>query len=227
MDMMGAGMLVESIVKQGGLLPPAAMVAGFATSLMPCCLANASVTVALASGVPDPSPRRAFSLSICYGLGSACALTAIGIAAAVVGSAISLPMSVSHALFAIALIVLALDMLQAIHVLPDIHAGEGLLYTGCRGMLAAGIVSGLVASPCCVPVLVAIAGIASMSGNVALGAISMLLYALAHNVVAVAAGTSFGFAQGLLHSRGYRMMERGVRIVLAVAMIALAIKILI
>ena len=68
---------------------------------------------------------------------------------------------------------------------------------GYLGAFIAGILGGIFSSPCSTPVLIALLAIVAGKGSIIWGASLLILYSIGHGLLALAAGTSFSFAQKL------------------------------
>ncbi len=197
--------------------------AGLCTSLSPCCLTSVSVIVALLAGMQEPSMWRSFNLSLLVALGNSITFVGIGLAAAVVGTFISIPAQVLYLVVGAVLVLMALQMWGVVNVLPASTFMERHLFSGYMGALVAGLCSGLFSAPCCTPIIVVMVTIIGASGNIVWGAAVMLAYALAHNAIVIAAGTSFSFAQHLLHSRRFKRASSVLQVLLGLAVLALGL----
>jgi cytochrome c biogenesis protein CcdA len=86
--------------------------------------------------------------------------------------------------------------------IPDLGAGVTPRSRGLVGALMLGLLFGLVSAPCAGPVLIVLLTyLAGAGASVAWGASLLLVYALGHSVLILAAGTSMGAARVLIESR--------------------------
>lgn len=168
-------------------------VGGIVTSIGPCNLATIPILVSYMAGTTTPTRGRAFVLSLGFAVGLATTFMLLGMIAALVGNAFTGLGNWGYYLLALACFALALQMLGALELrLPGGAARlrERVGWRGLPGALALGLVSGLVASQCATPVLLAILAYVMMQGDaVAYGASLLFVYALGRGIPVVLAGT--------------------------------------
>ena len=174
-------------------------VGGIATSIGPCNIAMIPLIVGYVGG-RDASRSRALVISATFSLGLAITFVALGLVAAGVGSLVGTFGSVWYYVMAALCIVIGLQLLGLIHIpLPDVLARERdrVHSRGVLGALVLGLLSGLVASQCATPALVAILTYVMARGAVAYGATLLFVYALGRGVPIVLAGTFAGVVRQL------------------------------
>ena len=134
--------------------------------------------------------------------------------------------TVLHFAMSILLVLMALQMWEVIRIIPS---GNSVLaksrLTGGVGAFVSGIIAGLFASHCALPIVFALMAIAADAGggNVLFGFILLLLFSAGHAVLSVAAGTSVGFVQRLTSNAKYEKISRVIRIVLGIIIILVAL----
>jgi cytochrome c-type biogenesis protein len=172
-----------------------AFLGGILTSLGPCNIATIPLIVGYVGGSHDLSRSRSFSLSLAFAIGLALTFMLLGMAAALIGGLIGVSTRWWYYLVAGVCFLIGLNMLGVLKLnLPMAFGGlrERIGLKGLRGALALGLVSGLVASQCATPVLVAILTYVMAKGAILYGAALLFVYALGRGVPVVLAGTFTG-----------------------------------
>jgi len=189
--------LIQNISVLGYLI---VFLGGLVTSLGPCNLATIPLIVGFVGGSHDLSRKRAFILSFTFAIGLAITFMLLGIIAALVGAWIGSASRWWYYLVAAICFVIGLQMLGVYHFdLPMVFGGlrERIGLKGIPGALALGLVSGLVASQCATPVLVAVLTYVMAEGAVVYGATLLFVYALGRGVPVVLAGTFTGILKDM------------------------------
>lgn len=91
-----------------------------------------------------------------------------------------------------------------------------------RGLLGAfvtGLIGGAFASPCATPILIAIAGVTTSSGNVAYGVILMAMYGIGTNFLVVLSGMSTGLVTNIIKNDKYGRYANIVKYLMGVALL--------
>lgn len=167
-------------------------VAGLLTSLTPCMLSMLPITIGYIGGYEAQSRIQAAAQSTWFSLGLATTLAALGIIASLLGKVygqvgIGLPIIVS-----IVAILMGLNLLEALPLpMPSFDSMGWIsqdLPKGIRSYLL-GLTFGLVASPCSTPVLATLLAWVSTTGDLVLGGILLLFYALGYVTPLILAGT--------------------------------------
>lgn len=173
---------------------------GIVTSIGPCNVAMIPLIIGYLGGSADAahplSRQRAFTLSLTFATGLAITFTALGVIASLAGGLIGGASRVWYYVVAAVCILIALHMWGAIR-LPEIpglvRLRERATLRGIPGALALGLVSGLLASQCATPVLVAILTYVMARQEVLIyGAALLFVYALGRGAPVVLAGTFTG-----------------------------------
>lgn len=179
---------------------------GVVTSIGPCNIAMIPLVVGYVGGTAAPTRGRAFRLSLGFAVGLATTFMLLGVIAALLGSALTGLAGSGYYLLAFICFGLGLNMLGALEInLPGGLAGlrerigwRGLPGAVALGAVALGLVSGLVASQCATPVLLAILTYVMVQQTaVVYGAALLFVYALGRGVPIVLAGTFTAAMKGL------------------------------
>lgn len=172
-----------------------AFLGGIVTSLGPCNVATIPLIVGYVGGSHNLTRSRSFSLSLTFAVGLAITFMLLGVVAALLGGLIGATTHWWYYLVAAICFVIGLNMLGVFRLnLPMVFSGlrERIGLKGIPGALALGLVSGLVASQCATPVLVAILTYVMAKGAIIYGAALLFVYALGRGVPVVLAGTFTG-----------------------------------
>ncbi len=174
---------------------------GVVTSIGPCNIAMIPLVVSYVGGTAAPTRGRAFSLSLGFAVGLATTFMLLGVIAALLGSALTGLAGSGYYLLAFICFGLGLSMLGALEInLPGGLTGlrERIGWRGLPGAYALGLVSGLVASQCATPVLLAILTYVMVQQTaIVYGAALLFVYALGRGVPIVLAGTFTAALKGL------------------------------
>lgn len=192
-----------------GLSPFAAMLAvllaGLASSASPCVVAAVPLVVGYVGGYAGYDRRRALFFSGAFVLGLSLAFTLLGAAVAYLGASFLPSGPLGRWLVGGVALAVGLHLLQALP-LPGFLARACTLTTlrisGPLGAFGAGMLSGIVFSPCATPILIAILAVIGTQGDFALGMGLMFLYSIGHGALLMVAGSSVGLAGWLVRSAG-------------------------
>jgi cytochrome c-type biogenesis protein len=168
---------------------------GVVTSIGPCNLATIPLIVGYVGGSHNMTRYRAFTLSLAFAVGLALTFMLLGVAAALIGGLIGASARWWYYLVAAICFVIGLNMLGVLRFNLSMAFGglrERIGLKGVPGALALGLVSGLVATQCATPVLVAILTYVMAKGALLYGAALLFVYALGRGVPVVLAGTFTG-----------------------------------
>jgi cytochrome c-type biogenesis protein len=184
--------ILETISFWGYLL---VFLGGLVTSLGPCNLATIPLIVGYVGGAKDLPKGRSFALSSAFALGLAVTFMLLGIGAALIGGLFGAGGRWWYYLVAAICFLIGLNLLGVVQVSLPIWFGglrERISLKGIPGALVLGLVSGIVASQCATPVLVAILTYVMAKGAIAYGASLLFVYALGRGAPVVLAGTFTG-----------------------------------
>ncbi len=176
---------------------------GLATSFTPCILSMLPVTIGYIGGYQSQSRLASLIQSGWFALGLAFTMTGLGLVATLPGviyGQIGTGWFIAMGALAI---LMGLNLLGLIPIrLPQFN-GFDLTKSMPQSLksLLTGLTFGLVASPCSTPVLLAVLGWASTTGNPWLGAALLFSYSIGHATPLVIAGAFTGALKALLSLR--------------------------
>lgn len=143
---------------------------------------------------------RSLALSLVFAVGLSVTFILLGVIAASVGSLLGWMGKTWYYIVATVCIVIGLQLMGLLHLtLPSLleRQRERIKSRGLVGAFALGLVSGLVASQCTTPVLLAILTDVMAKGAVVYGATLLFAYALGRGVPIIAACTFAGLVRNL------------------------------
>ncbi len=172
-----------------------AFLGGVASSLLPCAVGMLPVMVGYVGGYSQQSRWALLGQILLFMLGFALVLTALGIAASLLGTAMGAMVGAYwyYILGALA-VVMGLQLLEAIHLplpqlvtrMPETTGGRFLT------PLVLGLAFGAATSPCGTPFLTGILGFISNEQNWVLGGLSLFAYAVGQSMILLVAGIFTG-----------------------------------
>ena len=192
---------------------------GIVTSIGPCNMAMIPLVVGYVGSSTELSRGRSLALSFTFAIGLAITFMVLGVVATLVGGLIGGTSRVWYYVVAGVCLLVGMQMLGAL-ALPPLGSlarwRARITLKGVPGALALGLVSGLVASQCATPVLVAILTYAmSLQGALIYGAALLFVYALGRGVPIVLVGTFAGVVKGLqVVGRWSSLIERASGVVI-------------
>jgi len=174
---------------------------GILASFTPCVYPMIPITVAVIGAGSAGSKRRGFQLSLIYVLGIAITYSIFGAAAAATGRAFGSFTQTFGVLLGIGalLALLGASMLGFFEIRPpaflnQLQSKQG---KGHIGILLMGAVTGLVASPCLGPVLIALLAWIAKTGDVFRGFTLLFVFAIGMGLLLIAIGTFAGILTAL------------------------------
>jgi thiol:disulfide interchange protein DsbD len=186
--------VLERALRSGSLLAyPAAFCGGLLASLSPCVYPLVPVTVAYIGSRSAASAQRGFILTVAYVIGIASTYAALGGLAALSGNLFGRvaahPLtSLGMGVFLVIMAFFQLDLLT--FSLPIFSAKSTLRKPGgVCGAFVVGLLSGLVISPCTVPVFGSLLIYVASRANVMYGMSLMFTFALGMGTLLIVAGT--------------------------------------
>jgi thioredoxin:protein disulfide reductase len=207
-----AGRITHFIAERGLLLFLLVVFAGgVLMSFTPCIYPMIPITLAvLGAQAQDRGVARSFVTALAYGLGLSLVFGAIGVVSALFFSGITAFLQSPAVLVPIALLMVWLSFamfgayeLEAPAFLRNRLQGAGGHRAGLVGAFAAGLVAGLVASPCVGPFLAGLLLWVGSTGNLGLGFWSLFTFGLGLSALLVAVGTFPAFLTRLPRSGGW------------------------
>lgn len=201
-------------------------VAGFLTSLTPCVFPMIPITLSiLGTQVIGQSRLRGFALSLCYVLGVGITYASLGVIAAqtggLFGSVLANPVLMIG--IAILFVLMGLGMYGAFDIqLPEwirYRLAKYQVHQSLGGVFVAGLISGVVASPCISPVLIGILTYVAQTQDVILGFFLLFVFAMGLGVLFLLLGT---FSQCLNFLPKSGLWMEGVKLLFGTTMMAMA-----
>lgn len=203
--------------------PLLSLAAGIVTSFTPCSLASIPMLLACV-GAAETDRRKTIRLSLAMACGMAVTFGIFGSIASAVGHMMHEAGHWWAALMGIVMILMALQILGVIHLIPHIHWSEKKIGKGYAGAFLAGALGGVFASHCAIPVMVALlALVAELGRNAWWGILLMVLYAVGHSVLLVAAGIGYKYVEDAIENPRYQKAGRWLRIVLGICVFAVGL----
>ena len=183
----------------------AVFVGGFLTASNPCVLAMIPLMMSFVAGSKGERPGvlRAFAFSLVFVLGLSVTFMVMGMIAALAGKMYGDVSGLWNWLVAVVCVVMGLHLMGALTVpIPSFGTRVQPRTRGLLGSLVLGLLFGLVSAPCAAPILVVLLTYLAGSGaSVLYGGMLLLVYALGHSLLILAAGTSMGAARALIDNK--------------------------
>lgn len=214
--------LVLMIESNLWFVPILAFLAGILTSLTPCSLTSLPMIISYVSGTKSRERRRAFFLSLLFALGMAVVYTTLGMFASFLGSLLHELGIWWYLLLGAVMVLMALQMFEIINIIPESLSHPRSRRKGYTGAFAAGMLGGLFASHCALPVLVVLLAIAAEDGTMVRGALLLLLFALGHSIFVIIAGTWASALERMTRNRKYGTLVKFIKLVMGITMLLLA-----
>lgn len=207
MDIMRA--LQHALENSSLLVVPLVFLGGAATGLNPCVFPTIPVIVGYISGQKEQPRWKGLTLALTFVLGLAITYVIIGATASFVGSVLGISKSGWMYIVAAVCILVGLNMSGLITISFDTFIpaqSKWSRLTGYGGALILGMLFGLVASPCAMPILTLILALIAQKGQVAYGSLLMFVYALGHGLPLVIIGTVAGALTSLERFTKYSVL---------------------
>lgn len=209
------------------LAPLIALAAGVLTSLMPCSLASIPLVIGfVSSGDAKQDKRRPLKLSLVFALGLTLTFTVLGVIAATAGVLMGSAQKWWYLALGVLMVLMALQTWELFTFIKPSYLVSKTGKTGYLGAFIAGTLGGLFSSPCSTPVLIALLALVAGKGQVLWGVLLLLFYSAGHSALAVAAGTSVGFARRITQSGQYGKFSLVLRIVMGALILAMGLYLL-
>ncbi len=188
------------------LLPLAVFFGGVLTASNPCVLAMVPLMIGYVSG--DEGVKGwtgGLLLSVFFVIGLSIVFAFLGLLAALGGRIFGDVGAYWPYVVGAVAIVMGLHLAEIIRVPIPAWSGFTPTRKGAVGALFLGGMFGIVSTPCAVPMLaLVLTWIATKKTNPAAGAALLVVYALGHSVLILAAGTSMGLARKLIEEGRFR-----------------------
>jgi cytochrome c-type biogenesis protein len=216
------GSLSSAISSSMWLAPVLALLAGVLTSFTPCCLSSVPLIIAYVGGTGEKEPKKAFHLSVVFSLGMAVTLTALGVAASVLGRLMQGTGSWWYMILGVLMVLMALQTWELFNFIPSTYAVSKNTRHGFPGAFLAGMLGGFFSSPCSTPVLIVLLAMVAEEGRLLWGILLLLLYSAGHSTLVLIAGTSIGFVKKLSASKKYGSISKILKIAMGIAILLIA-----
>jgi cytochrome c-type biogenesis protein len=197
---------VERLITAQPLLAvPVVFLGGLTTALNPCVLASIPLAIGFVGGYASGrSKSYAVLLALFLFLGIAAAFTVLGMIASLAGTLFG----TTSKFWPILIIVVCVVMGAQILFFPNFEIPMPRGFTpkvgGVVGAFLLGALTGVIATPCAMPVLAVVLTYVASRGNVLYGGLLLFTYALGHSVLVLAAGSSMGIAEAMVNSKGLK-----------------------
>ena len=187
--------LEQAIDSTSLLVIPLVFIGGAATGLAPCVYPTIPVIIGYISGRKEQTKLRGLALSLAFVLGLAITYVILGATVGFLGSALGLSRSAWMYVVAVICILVGLNMAGVLPLNFSTWAPAQSRWSrmsGFTGAVLLGMLFGLVASPCAMPILTLIITLIAAKGQVAYGSLLMFVYAVGHGMPLVIIGTVAG-----------------------------------
>lgn len=205
------------------LAPLVAVLAGMVTSFTPCSLTSISLLIGYVGGYSENSTKKAFKYSLVFCIGMAITFVILGITASLFGKLIHFEDRWLHIVFGGFMILMAFQAWEIVHIIPEFNAVSSNKKRGYTGAFVTGILGGVFASHCAIPVLIVMLAIAAEKGSLLWGVTLMLFYWLGHSILLMVAGTSIGFVNQMKNSRKYAIFNKIAKFVMGSIILLLGV----
>jgi cytochrome c-type biogenesis protein len=199
----------------------AAFLGGVVATAGPCSLASIPLIIGFVGGYAEGRKKQAFIYSVTFVVGLAIGMSALGAAAALMGTMFG------QVGFEWQVVVAAILMAMGLQLSGIINLKLGGLSqkflpkrTGLVGSLILGLLYGIVLSPCATPELAVILTLAAVKKEVVYGSTLLFAYAMGRGTLVILAGTFTGVIESFLQSKGAKfgvMMQQGAGVLIFLA----------
>lgn len=212
--------LTELMTENLWAAPVLSLVAGIMTSFTPCSLASVPMLLACVGAV-DADRKKALRLSLFMAAGMAVTFGIFGSIASFLGHYFHEAGHWWAFLMGILMILMALQVLGVVNIIPHIHISEHMTRKGYAGAFLTGALSGVFASHCAIPVMVALlALVAELGRNAWWGIFLMVLYALGHSILLVGTGIGYSYVDRMIKNPRYASAGVWLRRILGILILA-------
>ncbi|MBN2445145.1 MAG: sulfite exporter TauE/SafE family protein [Phycisphaerae bacterium] len=185
----------QALAASSALVLPLVFLGGAATGLNPCVYPTIPVIIGYISGQKEQSKLKGLALALTFVLGLSITYVILGATASFVGSKLGLTSAGWMYIVAAVCIVVGLNMAGLLPISFATWAPAQSRWSrlsGFAGALVLGMLFGLVASPCAMPILTLIMALIAAKGQIAYGSLLMFVYAVGHGLPLVIIGTVTG-----------------------------------
>lgn len=212
-------MLADLIKQYWWIAPLLSLAAGILTSFTPCSLSSVPMVIAYIGGTSGSDTKKAFRLSLTMALGMALTFGALGSVVSVIGHFMHEAGKWWFMILGVIMVLMALQTWGVISIVPHSHHHRQVSRKGYIGAFFAGVLSGLFASHCATPVMIALLAIAAQSGNTVWGIFLIAIYAVGHSILLVTAGTSYSVVEGWMNNPKYEKISKWLRNLMGVVIL--------
>lgn len=201
--------LEQALSSSSWLVIPLVFLGGAATGMNPCVYPTIPVIIGYISGQKDQTRLRGLALALTFVLGLAITYVILGATVGFLGSVLGLSRSAWMYIVAAVCIVVGLNMAGLLPLsFATVAPGQSRWsqMSGFAGALLLGMMFGLVASPCAMPILTLILAMIASKGQVAYGSLLMFLYAVGHGLPLIIIGSIAGALTSLERFTGYSVL---------------------
>jgi cytochrome c-type biogenesis protein len=197
---------VEKLITTQPLLAvPVVFLGGLVTALNPCVLASIPLAIGFVGGyATGRSKSYALLLALFLFLGIAAAFTVLGMVASLAGTLFGTTSKFWPILIVVVCVVMGAQILFFPTFEIPMPRGFAPNAGGIVGAFLLGALTGVIATPCAMPVLAVVLTYVASKGNILYGGLLLFTYALGHSVLVLAAGSSMGIAEAMVNSKGLR-----------------------
>ncbi len=207
--------------------PVLCLAAGVITSFTPCSLSTIPLALTYVGATAKENLGRAFSISLTMALGMACTFGVFGSIASAIGHFMHHAGEWWSILLGILMILMALQTWGIIHIVPHVHLEGENKKKGYIGAFLTGALGGVFASHCATPVMIALlAMVAKADRGTWWGIFLMILYAVGHSVLMVAAGTAYSSMEAIINNEKYLKAGNILKMILGFVILAVGLVII-
>ena len=201
--------LEQAMKESSWLVVPLVFLGGAATGMNPCVYPTIPVIIGFISGQKSQTKARGLALALTFVLGLAITYVILGITVGFIGEVLGLSRAAWMYIVAAICILVGLNMAGLLPISFATWAPAQSKWSemsGFAGALVLGMLFGLVASPCAMPILTLILALIASKGEVAYGSLLMFTYAVGHGLPLIIIGSVAGALTSLERFTGYSVI---------------------
>ena len=203
--------------------PVLGLFAGIVTSFTPCSLASVPMLLACVGAV-GADRKKLLRLSLAMAAGMAVTFGIFGSVASFIGHRMHEAGHWWAILMGVLMVFMALQVWGIVNIIPHIHLSKYGTKKGYAGAFLTGALSGVFASHCAVPVMIALlALVAELGRNAWWGVLLMVLYALGHSLLLIGTGIGYGYIERIASDPSYKKAGIWLRRILGLVILAVGI----
>lgn len=206
------------------LAPVLVLLAGVLTSFLPCSLSAIPLIVGyvgLITDTKDGDKSKLLRTVLVFALGQVVTFTIIGVGTALLGKLLTQAGPVWFIFLGAVMVLMSLQVMDVVYLVKPINIKNNK--RGLLGAFVTGLIGGAFASPCATPILIAIAGVTTSSGNVAYGVILMAMYGIGTNFLVVLSGMSTGLVTNIIQNDKYGRYANIVKYLMGVVLLIMGL----